>query len=140
MNYMFSTRSERIVVIENLRKPGIYFPNDWDTRRSRQRRQQALGTMLQVPLLDQRHILCTHHLSGSLVKWMRSPPESDCRSSVRGVEILVVEEWLNLIGQLKLVLVVADAENLILVANSDVFWCNRAGRYRIDDRVEIKGG
>lgn len=40
MNYMFSTRSERIVVIENIRKPGIYFPPDWETRRSRQRQSK----------------------------------------------------------------------------------------------------
>ncbi|CAL1710511.1 unnamed protein product [Somion occarium] len=45
MNYMFSTRSERIVVIESLRKPGIYFPSDWDARRSRQR--QIITWLLQ---------------------------------------------------------------------------------------------
>lgn len=43
MNYMFSTRSERIVVIENIRKPGIYFPHDWEARRSRQRQSKSLG-------------------------------------------------------------------------------------------------
>ncbi|THH00815.1 hypothetical protein EW026_g1755 [Hermanssonia centrifuga] len=38
MNYMFSTGSERIVVIEGLRKPGIVFPSGWDVPRSRQRK------------------------------------------------------------------------------------------------------
>ena len=37
MNYNFSTRSERIAVIEDLRKPGIYFPHDWDPLRTQQR-------------------------------------------------------------------------------------------------------
>ncbi|KAG6846835.1 hypothetical protein H0H93_011507, partial [Arthromyces matolae] len=37
MNYTFSTGSERIRVIEDLRKPGIFFPSDWDISRHRQR-------------------------------------------------------------------------------------------------------
>jgi len=37
MNYRFSTGSERIAVLENLRKPGIFFPADWDPHRTRQR-------------------------------------------------------------------------------------------------------
>ncbi|KAG6330107.1 hypothetical protein ID866_8983 [Astraeus odoratus] len=37
MNYMFSTGSERIAVIEDLRKPEIYFPHDWDRHRTRQK-------------------------------------------------------------------------------------------------------
>jgi translation initiation factor 2-alpha kinase 4 len=34
---MFSTGSERIAVIEDLRKSGIFFPATWDPHRSRQR-------------------------------------------------------------------------------------------------------
>ncbi|KAF8060720.1 kinase-like domain-containing protein [Lyophyllum atratum] len=37
MNYTFSTGAERIAVIEDLRKPGIFFPNGWDPHRTRQR-------------------------------------------------------------------------------------------------------
>ncbi|KAI0066910.1 Serine/threonine-protein kinase [Artomyces pyxidatus] len=37
MNYMFSTGAERIAVIEDLRKPEIFFPGDWEAHRTRQR-------------------------------------------------------------------------------------------------------
>ncbi|KAG6864912.1 hypothetical protein C0991_006441 [Blastosporella zonata] len=37
MNYKFSTGAERIAVIEDLRKPGIFFPGAWDPSRHRQR-------------------------------------------------------------------------------------------------------
>ncbi|KAI6146889.1 kinase-like domain-containing protein [Pisolithus tinctorius] len=37
MNYMFSTGSERIAVIEDLRKPEVYFPREWDQHRARQK-------------------------------------------------------------------------------------------------------
>ncbi|KAF9457367.1 kinase-like domain-containing protein [Collybia nuda] len=37
MNYSFSTGAERIAVIEDIRKPGIFFPPGWDPHRSRQR-------------------------------------------------------------------------------------------------------
>ncbi|KAG6890525.1 hypothetical protein C0995_007725 [Termitomyces sp. Mi166 len=37
MNYTFSTGAERIAVIEDLRKPGIFFPDGWDPSRHRQR-------------------------------------------------------------------------------------------------------
>ncbi|KAF5376991.1 hypothetical protein D9615_007308 [Tricholomella constricta] len=37
MNYTFSTGAERIAVIEDLRKPGIFFPRGWDPHRTRQR-------------------------------------------------------------------------------------------------------
>ena len=39
---MFSTGSERIVVIEDLRKPGIFFPASWDPHRSRQRQSKPV--------------------------------------------------------------------------------------------------
>lgn len=37
MNYPFSTGAERIAVIEDLRKPEVYFPRDWETHRTRQK-------------------------------------------------------------------------------------------------------
>ncbi|KAF8124132.1 kinase-like domain-containing protein [Boletus edulis] len=37
MNYPFSTGAERIAVIEDLRKPGVYFPRDWEAHRTRQK-------------------------------------------------------------------------------------------------------
>ncbi|KAF5320234.1 hypothetical protein D9611_011377 [Ephemerocybe angulata] len=37
MNYRFSTGSERIAVLENLRKPGIFFPTSWEPHRTRQK-------------------------------------------------------------------------------------------------------
>jgi translation initiation factor 2-alpha kinase 4 len=37
MNFTFTTSSERIAVIEDLRRPQIYFPPEWDPQLSRQR-------------------------------------------------------------------------------------------------------
>ncbi|KAG8220630.1 kinase-like domain-containing protein [Butyriboletus roseoflavus] len=37
MNYPFSTGAERIAVIEDLRKPEVYFPRDWETHRTKQK-------------------------------------------------------------------------------------------------------
>ena len=37
MNYAFTTGAGRIAVLEDIRKPGIYFPSDWDAHRTRQR-------------------------------------------------------------------------------------------------------
>jgi translation initiation factor 2-alpha kinase 4 len=37
---MFSTGAERIAVIEDLRKPGIFFPATWDMHRSRQKQSE----------------------------------------------------------------------------------------------------
>lgn len=37
LNYKFSTETERIFVLENLRHPDIVFPSDWDTKRTDQR-------------------------------------------------------------------------------------------------------
>lgn len=40
MNYFFNTGAERINVLENLRCPGIFFPDDWDALRTRQQRSR----------------------------------------------------------------------------------------------------
>ncbi|KAI0954220.1 hypothetical protein AcV7_007513 [Taiwanofungus camphoratus] len=45
MNYMFSTGAERIAVLEDLRKPGIFFPASWEPHRARQR--QIITWLLQ---------------------------------------------------------------------------------------------
>ncbi|KAH7905298.1 kinase-like domain-containing protein [Hygrophoropsis aurantiaca] len=37
MNYSFSTGAERIAVIEDIRKPEVYFPRDWNNHRTRQK-------------------------------------------------------------------------------------------------------
>jgi translation initiation factor 2-alpha kinase 4 len=37
MNYTFTTGAGRIAVLEDIRKPGIHFPSDWDAHRTRQR-------------------------------------------------------------------------------------------------------
>lgn len=37
MTYPFSTGAERIAVIEDLRKPEVYFPSDWEAHRARQK-------------------------------------------------------------------------------------------------------
>ncbi|TFK23737.1 other/PEK/GCN2 protein kinase [Coprinopsis marcescibilis] len=37
MNYRFSTGSERIFVLEEIRKPGVIFPSSWDHHRTRQK-------------------------------------------------------------------------------------------------------
>jgi len=43
MNYFFNTGAERINVLENLRNPGIFFPDDWDPSRSRQQQSRSSG-------------------------------------------------------------------------------------------------
>lgn len=43
MNYAFSTGSERIAVIENLRRPEVLFPSDWNPLFSRQRKSKHLS-------------------------------------------------------------------------------------------------
>ena len=43
MNHMFNTASERIFVVENLRKPEIIFPSDWDASRKKQREGNFLS-------------------------------------------------------------------------------------------------
>ena len=40
MNHAFSTGSERIAVLEGLRKPDISFPKTWDPRRTRQQQSK----------------------------------------------------------------------------------------------------
>ena len=40
MNYFFNTGAERINVLENLRSPGIFFPEDWDPLRTRQQQSR----------------------------------------------------------------------------------------------------
>lgn len=42
MNYFFSTGAERIAVLEDLRKPGIFFPNDWEVHRDRQKQSEII--------------------------------------------------------------------------------------------------
>ncbi|KAG1724557.1 kinase-like domain-containing protein [Suillus lakei] len=44
MNFSFSTGSERIAVLEDLRKPEVYFPRDWDLHRSSQK--QIIAALL----------------------------------------------------------------------------------------------
>lgn len=51
MNYMFSTGAERIAVIEDLRKAGIFFPPSWDQRRARQRESTVVITFTAHTLL-----------------------------------------------------------------------------------------
>lgn len=43
MNYAFNTGAERISVLENLRSPGIFFPDDWDPLRTRQQQSRSSG-------------------------------------------------------------------------------------------------
>lgn len=38
LNHKFTTASERVMVIEDLRKPLIPFPRDWDPTRERQKK------------------------------------------------------------------------------------------------------
>ena len=41
MNYFFNTGAERINVLENLRNPGIFFPDDWDPLRTGQQQSTS---------------------------------------------------------------------------------------------------
>ena len=50
MNYFFTTGAERIAVLEDIRKPDIYFPAGWDAHRTRQRESRfiVLRSMLRL--------------------------------------------------------------------------------------------
>jgi eukaryotic translation initiation factor 2-alpha kinase 4 len=43
MNYFFDTGPKRISVLEDLRCPGIFFPDDWDPMRTRQQQGRSFG-------------------------------------------------------------------------------------------------
>ena len=43
MNFPFSTGAERIAVIEDLRKPGVYFPPSWPTHLERQKKSGPIS-------------------------------------------------------------------------------------------------
>lgn len=51
MNYSFSTGSERISVLERLRKPDVQFPTSWDPLRARQRESKEVGDYDDTSLL-----------------------------------------------------------------------------------------
>ena len=48
MNYAFTTGAERIAVLEDIRKPAVYFPSDWDVHRTRQRESKLLLSKIYV--------------------------------------------------------------------------------------------
>lgn len=48
MSYFFNTGAERINVLENLRSPGIFFPDDWDPLRTRQQQSKLSGYKLTI--------------------------------------------------------------------------------------------
>lgn len=51
MNYSFTTGAERIAVLEDIRKPAIYFPSDWDVHRTRQRESKFMCLRVDAFLL-----------------------------------------------------------------------------------------
>ena len=51
MNYSFTTGAERIAVLEDIRKPAIYFPSDWDVHRTRQRESKFMCLKVDAFLL-----------------------------------------------------------------------------------------
>ncbi|KAL6299472.1 kinase-like domain-containing protein [Sparassis latifolia] len=82
MNYMFSTGAERIAVLEDLRKPGIFFPSSWEPYRTRQRQiitwllqhnpndRPSAVELSQSPLLPPR--LEDEYLTGALRKMTKT--------------------------------------------------------------------
>jgi len=42
MNFLFSTASERIAVIEDLRKPEVFFPASWQPHLTRQKQSEYI--------------------------------------------------------------------------------------------------
>ena len=60
MNYTFSTGAERIAVIEDLRKPSIFFPPGWDPHRTRQR-----GGLLRVSSSEFKRLIFL-----SVITWL----------------------------------------------------------------------
>jgi hypothetical protein len=55
MNYKFSTASERIAVLEDLRKPNIFFPASWEPRRSRQRESEFIDDAVIIHSFNEIH-------------------------------------------------------------------------------------
>ena len=48
MNHFFTTGAERIAVLEDIRKPAVYFPSDWDAHRTRQRESKLHASKIYV--------------------------------------------------------------------------------------------
>lgn len=46
MNFFFSTASERIAVIEDLRKPDIFFPTGWQPHLTRQKQSKFIYNVI----------------------------------------------------------------------------------------------
>ena len=61
MNYSFTTGAERIAVLEDIRKPGIYFPSDWDAHRTRQRESKFMFSRFLSKHFYLKFIVCSHH-------------------------------------------------------------------------------
>ena len=62
MNYLFSTGAERIAVIEDLRKPEVYFPRDWEAHRTRQK--ESAWFFVRGMVFDSRRLVISwllHH-------------------------------------------------------------------------------
>lgn len=45
MNFQFETGSERIAVIESLRRPDICFPDSWEAKRAQQKSSECPSIM-----------------------------------------------------------------------------------------------
>ena len=63
MNYTFTTGAERIAVLEDIRKPAIYFPSDWDAHRTRQRESKFMFSRFMSMRFYLMLIICSHHLT-----------------------------------------------------------------------------
>ena len=61
MNYTFTTGAERIAVLEDIRKPAIYFPSDWDAHRTRQRESKYMFYKIYIDAF----LLKAHYLQSS---------------------------------------------------------------------------
>ena len=59
MNYQFTTGSERIAVLEELRKPAIIFPEGWDRKRTSQRQSKRANHVLAASTFSIFYIVIT---------------------------------------------------------------------------------
>lgn len=98
--------------------------------------------VLEIPVLDERHVLRAHGATRALVVRVRRPPQRDGIGRAVRLDVVVGEERLARLGQLKVVVLAVRvaAKDLDLVRDELVLGRDAARRDRVDHRVKVEGG
>lgn len=96
--------------------------------------------MLEVEVLDHWHVLSSSGVSASPVVRVWSPVQSDSVGSVVAAQLLVLQERLHLIRELKvLILVIAESKHFVLVRDQRrVCLLHDSLGDWVDQRVEVE--